>query len=77
MRDNGDVEGVAGEGAHVETAHVIGEEGDYAFDDFQGKLCDEGRACGIAVERGRPERILRILARLRYQRRFASNSITV
>lgn len=37
MRSGGDVPGVAGQGTHAETAHVMYEVGNDAFDNFQGK----------------------------------------
>ena len=37
VRDGGHIQGVAGEGARAETAHVVGEMGDYLFDDFRGE----------------------------------------
>lgn len=39
--NGGDIQGIAGQGTRVETAHVMSEMGDYRLDDFLGKLCDE------------------------------------
>ena len=39
MGSGSDVPGVAGQGAHAETAHVMYEIGDNIFDDFQGEPC--------------------------------------